>query len=187
MPIVGPAALGNASLGGIHFTGSTKVFSTIYLEVGSDIRKYVCYPRIVGETGGKDFIFAHASSDPDALATGLVRGAFEYQGQKCSAASRAYIPDSLWPQVKEKMLAQIATIKMGDVADFSNFMCAVIDRNAFATISGYIDYAKSSPDMEILCGGGCDDSKGYFIEPTVVQSTDPKSKLMVVSGLKGFG
>jgi 1-pyrroline-5-carboxylate dehydrogenase len=178
-PIVGPAALSHTDLGGIHFTGSTKVFSTIYLEVGSDIRKYIAYPRIVGETGGKDFIFAHVSSDIDALATALVRGAFEYQGQKCSAASRAYIPDSIWPQVKERMLADIAEIKMGDATDFSNFMCAVIDRNAFATISGYIDYAKSSPDLEILVGGGCDDSTGYFIEPTVVLSSDPKSKLMV--------
>jgi 1-pyrroline-5-carboxylate dehydrogenase len=178
-PIIGPAALGNIGLGGIHFTGSTKVFSTIYLEVGSDIRKYVAYPRIVGETGGKDFIFAHASTDIDALVTALVRGAYEYQGQKCSAASRAYIPDSIWPRVKEQMLAQVAELKMGDVTDFSNFMGAVIDRNAFATISGYIDYAKSSPDLEILAGGGCDDSTGYFIEPTIVFSNEPQSKLMV--------
>ncbi|MBN2476480.1 MAG: aldehyde dehydrogenase family protein, partial [Pirellulales bacterium] len=177
-PIIGPAALGNTSLGGIHFTGSTKVFSTIYLEVGSDIRKYVCYPRIVGETGGKDFIFAHASTDVDALVTALVRGAYEYQGQKCSAASRAYVPDSIWPEVKEKLLADVAELKMGDVCDFTNFMGAVIDQGAFATISGYIDYAKSSPDLEILAGGGCDDSQGYFIEPTVVLSKDPQSKLM---------
>lgn len=177
-PIIGPAALANVGLGGIHFTGSTRVFSTIWLEVGSDIRKYVAYPRIVGETGGKDFIFAHASTNVDALVTALVRGAFEYQGQKCSAASRAYVPDSIWPAVKERMLSQISQIKMGDVCDFGNFMGAVIDRNAFATITGYIDYAKSSPDMEILCGGGSDDSTGYFIEPTVVQSKDPKSKLM---------
>jgi 1-pyrroline-5-carboxylate dehydrogenase len=178
-PIIGPAALGNIGLGGIHFTGSTRVFSTIYLEVGSDIRKYVAYPRIVGETGGKDFIFAHVSTDVDALVTALVRGAFEYQGQKCSAASRAYIPDSIWPRVKEQMLATLSGVKMGDVADFSNFMGAVIDRNAFATISGYVDYAKSSPDLEILAGGGCDESTGYFIEPTIVLSRDPQSKLMV--------
>jgi 1-pyrroline-5-carboxylate dehydrogenase len=177
-PIIGPAALANIGLGGIHFTGSTRVFSTIWLEVGSDIRKYIAYPRIVGETGGKDFIFAHASTDRDALVTALVRGAFEYQGQKCSAASRAYVPDSIWPEVKERMLAEIAEIKMGDVCDFRNFMGAVIDRNAFATISGYIDFAKSSPDLEIVCGGGCDDSTGYFIEPTVVSSANPKSKLM---------
>ncbi|HUT88912.1 MAG TPA: L-glutamate gamma-semialdehyde dehydrogenase [Thermoguttaceae bacterium] len=177
-PIIGPAALANVGLGGIHFTGSTRVFSTIWLEVGSDIRKYVAYPRIVGETGGKDFIFAHASTDVDALVTAMVRGAFEYQGQKCSAASRAYVPDSIWPAVKERMLSEIAEIKMGDVCDFRNFMGAVIDRNAFATITGYIDFARSSPDMEILCGGGSDDSTGYFIEPTVVLSKNPKSKLM---------
>jgi len=177
-PIIGPAALANVGLGGIHFTGSTRVFSTIWLEVGSDIRKYVAYPRIVGETGGKDFIFAHASADVDALVTALVRGAFEYQGQKCSAASRAYVPDSIWPAVKERLLAEIGQIKMGDVCDFGNFMGAVIDRNAFATITGFIDFAKSSPELEILCGGGSDDSTGYFIEPTVVLSKDPKSRLM---------
>jgi len=178
-PIIGPAALAHTDLGGIHFTGSTKVFSTIYLEVGSDIRKYIAYPRIVGETGGKDFIFAHTSADVDALATALVRGAFEYQGQKCSAASRAYIPDSLWPQVKDRLLADVGALKMGDVTDFTTFMGGVIDRNAFATISGYIDYARSSPDLEILVGGGCDDSTGYFIEPTIVLAKDPKSRLMV--------
>ena len=176
---IGPPALDHTGLGGIHFTGSTFVFSTIWLAVGSDIRKYVCYPRIVGETGGKDFIVAHASCDVDALVTAMVRGAYEYQGQKCSAASRAYIPDSIWPQVKKKMLDDIATIKMGDVTDFRNFIGAVIDKNAFNTITGYIEYAKSSPDMEILIGGKYDESKGYFIEPTVVLSTDPKSKLMV--------
>jgi len=178
-PIIGPAALANVGLGGIHFTGSTRVFSTIWLEVGSDIRKYVSYPRIVGETGGKDFIFAHVSADLDALVAGLVRGSYEYQGQKCSAASRAYIPDSIWPAVKERLLAETAEVKMGDVCDFRNFMGAVIDKDAFATISGYIDFAESSPDLEILAGGGCDDSTGYFIEPTIVLSKDPQSKLMV--------
>jgi len=177
-PIVGPPALDHIGLGGIHFTGSTKVFSTIWLAVGSDIRKYISYPRIVGETGGKDFIFAHASADVEALVTALLRGAFEYQGQKCSAASRAYVPDSIWPTVKERLLAEIAQIKMGDVTDFQNYMGAVIEKNAFANISGYIDYANSSPDMEVLTGGGCDDSTGYFIEPTVVLSQDPKSRLM---------
>ncbi|MHC4400479.1 MAG: L-glutamate gamma-semialdehyde dehydrogenase [Planctomycetota bacterium] len=178
-PIIGPAALAHIDLGGIHFTGSTRVFSTIWLEVGSDIRKYIAYPRIVGETGGKDFIFAHASADLDALVTALVRGAFEYQGQKCSAASRAYIPDSIWPTVKERLSAEIAQIKMGDVCDFRTFMGAVIDRNAFTTIGGYIDFANSSPDLEILTGGKCDDSTGYFIEPTVILSKVPQSKLMV--------
>jgi 1-pyrroline-5-carboxylate dehydrogenase len=177
-PVVAPPALDDVRLGGIHFTGSTYVFSTIWLAVGSDIRKYVSYPRIVGETGGKDFIVAHASADVEVLATALVRGAFEYQGQKCSAASRTYIPDSIWPAVKEKMLSTIGELKMGDVTDFGNFMGAVIDAKAFETISGYIEYAKNSPDMEIIVGGGCDNSTGYFIEPTVVVSKDPKSKLM---------
>ncbi|MHC4508969.1 MAG: L-glutamate gamma-semialdehyde dehydrogenase [Planctomycetota bacterium] len=178
-PVVAPPALDDIRLGGIHFTGSTYVFSTIWLAVGKDIRKYVSYPRIVGETGGKDFIFAHASADTEALVTALVRGAYEYQGQKCSAASRAYIPDSTWPQVKDQLLGTIAELKMGDITDFGTFMGAVIDRNSFDTISEYIEYAKNSPDMEIIMGGGCDDSTGYFIEPTVVVSKEPKSKLMV--------
>ena len=178
-PVVGPPALNDVRLGGIHFTGSTYVFSTIWLEVGSDIRKYVSYPRIVGETGGKNFIVAHASCDVAALATALLRGSFEYQGQKCSASSRAYIPDSIWPRVKEKMLDEMRDIKMGDVSDFGNFMGAVIDEKAFETISGYIEFAQNSSDMEIIAGGGCDKSKGYFIEPTIVVSKDPKSKLMV--------
>ena len=178
-PVVAPPALDDVRLGGIHFTGSTYVFSTIWLAIGKDIRKYVSYPRIVGETGGKDFIFAHVSADTEALVTALVRGAFEYQGQKCSAASRAYIPDSTWPQVKERLLATVSEMKMGDICDFRNFMGAVIDKNAFKTICEYIEYAKSSPDMEIITGGGYDDSVGYFIEPTVVVSREPKSKLMV--------
>ena len=178
-PVVAPPVLDDVRLGGIHFTGSTYVFSTIWLAIGKDIRKYVSYPRIVGETGGKDFIVAHASADTEALVTALVRGAFEYQGQKCSAASRAYIPDSTWPQVKELLLSEIGDIKMGDITDFRTYMGAVIDKKAFDTISEYIEYAKSSPDMEIIIGGGYDDSVGYFIEPTVVVSKDPKSKLMV--------
>jgi len=177
-PVVGPPALDDVRLGGIHFTGSTYVFSTIWLAIGKDIRKYVSYPRIVGETGGKDFIVAHASADIQALVTALVRGAFEYQGQKCSAASRAYIPDSIWGEVKEQLLSDIGTIKMGDVTDFGTYMGAIIDQKSFDTIKEYIEYAKSSSDMEIITGGGCDDSKGYFVEPTVVVSKDPKSKLM---------
>jgi len=178
-PIVGPPALDDVRLGGIHFTGSTYVFSTIWLAVGSDIRKYVSYPRIVGETGGKNFIFSHASADIEALVAASVRGAYEYQGQKCSAVSRLYVPDSIWPKVKERMLDEIRDVKMGNVTDFSNFMGAVIDQKAFETITGYIEYARSSPDMEIITGGGSGNSKGYFIEPTVVVSKDPKSKLMV--------
>ncbi|MBW8041158.1 MAG: L-glutamate gamma-semialdehyde dehydrogenase [Planctomycetes bacterium] len=177
-PVVAPPVLNDARLGGIHFTGSTEVFSTIWSAVGSDVRRYVTYPRIVGETGGKDFIFAHASAGIEALATALVRGAFEYQGQKCSAASRAYIPDSIWPQVKEHMLSDIRDVRMGDITDFKNFLGAVIDEKAFDKISGYIELAKNSPDMEIIIGGGCDKSTGYFIEPTVVVSKDPRSRLM---------
>ena len=177
-PVIGPPVLNHTDLGGVHFTGSTYVFSTIWLTIGTDIRKYWEYPRIVGETGGKDFILAHDSADVDVLATGLVRGAFEYQGQKCSAASRAYIPDTLWPKVKQRMLDEIATIKVGDVCDFRNFMNAVIDGDAFKSISEYIDFAKHDPNLEILCGGTYDDSEGYFIQPTVVQTRDPRSKLM---------
>ena len=178
-PVVAPPALDDVRLGGVHFTGSTYVFSTIWLALGADIRKYVSYPRIVGETGGKDFIFVHASADLEVTVTATVRGAFEYQGQKCSAASRMYVPDTFWPDFKKLLLEQIAEIKMGDICDFTNFMGAIIDKKSYQTITDYIEFAKSSPDMEILCGGGSDDSTGYFIEPTVVVSKDPKSKLMV--------
>lgn len=177
-PVVAPPVLNHLDLGGVHFTGSTYVFSTIWLTIGSDIRKYFSYPRIVGETGGKDFIFAHASADIDILVTGIVRGAFEYQGQKCSAPSRVYVPDSIWPAVKERMLGEIETIKVGDVCDFSNFMNAVIDRAAYDKITGYVEFAKEDPDHEILCGGTYDDSEGLFIQPTVVESRDPRSRLM---------
>jgi 1-pyrroline-5-carboxylate dehydrogenase len=176
--VVAPPILNHLDLGGVHFTGSTYVFSTIWLAIGSDIRKYYSYPRIVGETGGKDFLFAHNSADIDAFVTGIIRGAFEYQGQKCSAASRVYVPDSIWPQVKERLLDEIKTIKVGDVCDFKNFMNAVIDKNAFKTITSYIDFAKEDPNSEILCGGTYNDTKGYFIQPTVIESKDPKSKLM---------
>jgi 1-pyrroline-5-carboxylate dehydrogenase len=177
-PVIGPPVLNHTDLGGVHFTGSTYIFSTIWLTIGSDIRKYQDYPRIVGETGGKDFIFAHESADLDALAAGIVRGAFEYQGQKCSAASRAYIPDSLWPKLKQRIVDEIATIKVGDVRDFRNFMNAVIDEAAFESITGYIELARSDPHMEILCGGTYRSDEGYFIDPTVVESRDPRSKLM---------
>ena len=132
----------------------------------------------MGETGGKDFVFAHASADVDALAVGLIRGAFEYQGQKCSAASRAYIPDSLWPQLRQRLLDEIGTIRMGDICDFRNFMGAVIDQSAFKSITQYVEFARGDPDLDVLCGGGYDDREGYFIEPTVVESRDPRSKLM---------
>ena len=150
----------------------------MWKSVGDNIASYRTYPRIVGETGGKDFIFAHSSADAEALATAMVRGAFEYQGQKCSAASRAYIPSSIWPKVKELALGQTAEIKMGAPTDFRNFFNAVIDAGAFSDITSYIQYAKDSADAEILCGGEWDDSEGYFIQPTMVQTTDPRFKLM---------
>jgi 1-pyrroline-5-carboxylate dehydrogenase len=178
-PLAGATLLPMRDLGGVHFTGSTPTFQAIWKTVGDNISRYAAYPRLVGETGGKDFVFAHASADVDALATALVRGAFEYQGQKCSAASRAYIPKSIWKKVEEKMLAGIRAITMGDVRDFSNFMNAVIDERAFKKISGYIDHAKNSSDAKILAGGKADSSKGYFIEPTVILASQPNYKSMV--------
>ncbi len=171
---VGNPVIEHPDLGGVHFTGSTEVFQNMWGTIGANIRQYACYPRIVGETGGKDFVFAHASADPVALVTALVRGAFEYQGQKCSAASRAYVPASLWPQVREQLLAEVASIRMGDPADFTNFMGAVIDQGAFRSIKGYIDMArKARGQARIIAGGGCDDGKGWFIEPTVIEAKDP--------------
>jgi 1-pyrroline-5-carboxylate dehydrogenase len=170
------AVLDDPDFAGVHFTGSTGVFNSIWQRVGANLGKYRSYPRLVGETGGKDFVVAHASADPQALAVALVRGAFEYQGQKCSAASRAYIPKSLWPVVKGKLIDMIASIKMGDVRDFRNFMGAVIDEKAFVKIAGYIDDAKKK--ATIVAGGGYDQRKGYFIEPTVVQVKRPDYQLM---------
>jgi 1-pyrroline-5-carboxylate dehydrogenase len=175
---VGEPALASPGLAGIHFTGSTATFQGMWETVGRNIKRYRSYPRLVGETGGKDFVFAHASADVPALATALTRGAFEYQGQKCSAASRAFIPSSLWHEVRDRLLEQVAAIRVGDPADFTNFMGAVIDANAFSTIKGYIDFARQSQDAEILTGGGCDDGKGYFVEPTVVLAKRPDLKLM---------
>ncbi|MCS7183395.1 MAG: L-glutamate gamma-semialdehyde dehydrogenase [Thermoanaerobaculum sp.] len=175
---VGNPVLASEHLAGLHFTGSTSTFQAMWRTIAENLPRYRSYPRVVGETGGKDFVFAHASADVPALVTALVRGAFEYQGQKCSAASRAYIPQSLWPQVKEQLLAQVAEIKVGDVEDFRNFMGAVIDRAAFDSIVSYIEYAKQSPDAEILVGGTYDASEGYFIQPTVVLAKDHSLKLM---------
>ncbi len=175
---VGDPALASPALAGIHFTGSTGTFQGMWETVGRNIRRYRSYPRIVGETGGKDFVFAHASADVPALATALTRGAFEYQGQKCSAASRAFVPASLWPEVRERLLGQVAEIRVGDPTDFTNFMGAVIDANAFSTIKGYVDFARQSQDAEILAGGGCDVGKGFFVEPTVVLAKRPDLKLM---------
>ena len=179
---VGNPVVTSGELAGIHFTGSTAVFQAMWKQIGDNIQGYRCYPRIVGETGGKDFVFAHASADPETLVTALVRGAFEYQGQKCSAASRAYVPESLWPQVKRLLSEAIATIRMGDVTDFRTFMGAVIDRDAYETIKGFIDRAKGRAargKAKIIAGGGCDDAVGFFIEPTVIQAMDPLYESMV--------
>lgn len=168
----------NKDLAGIHFTGSSKVFENIYKVVGENIHMYRSFPRLVGETGGKDFIFAHNSCDIDALSVAFTRGSFEYQGQKCSAASRGYVPKSIWEELKGKLIDNLKEIKIGDVEDFTNFMSAVIDQKAFDKIKGYIDYAKSSEEAEIIFGGGCDDSQGYFIEPTVILTSNPRFKTM---------
>jgi 1-pyrroline-5-carboxylate dehydrogenase len=170
--------LSDRRLAGIHFTGSTPVFQSLWKTVGDNLPGYAGYPRIVGETGGKDFILAHASADVEALAVGMVRGAFEYQGQKCSAASRAYIPDSLWPEVRERVVAMIRDIRMGDVADFSNFMGAVIDRRAFTRIREHLERARQEAGVEVVAGGGADDSVGFFIEPTLLRVDDPGYRLM---------
>ncbi len=175
---VGAPAVASPQLAGVHFTGSTRVFQGMWRTVGDNIANYATYPRIVGETGGKDFVFAHPSSEVDALATALVRGAFEYQGQKCSAVSRAYIPRSIWSRVKDATLGQVSEITIGPPTDFRNFFNAVIDAGAFRDISSYIEHAKDASEAEILCGGGSDDSTGYFIEPTVVETTDPRFRLM---------
>jgi 1-pyrroline-5-carboxylate dehydrogenase len=173
-PVTGDIVFKHPDFAGIHFTGSTAVFQNIWKTIGENIHNYKSYPRIVGETGGKDFVVAHKSADPKAVAVGLVRGAFEYQGQKCSAASRAYIPSNLWEDVKTFVLEDLASIKVGPTEDFSNFVNAVIDERAFDKISGYISRAKEANDAEIIAGGGFDKSKGYFIEPTVILTTDPK-------------
>ncbi|MEJ2637486.1 MAG: L-glutamate gamma-semialdehyde dehydrogenase [Calditrichia bacterium] len=175
---VGNPVMNSPELAGIHFTGSTATFQSMWKTVGDNIKNYKWYPRIVGETGGKDFVFAHNSADIEALGVALIRGAFEYQGQKCSAASRAYIPKSIWGSLRDFMLRELKTIRMGDPEDFSNFMNAVIDSGAFATITEYIDYIKKSDEAEIIFGGGYDDSKGYFIEPTVAVTSNPKFRTM---------
>lgn len=176
--MVGKVCLDHRDLGGIHFTGSTGVFHQMWKTVGTNIAKYKSYPRIVGETGGKDFVFAHSSANVNKVVTAIIRGAFEFQGQKCSAASRAYIPKSLWPQVHKGLETEMAKIKMGSVTDFSNFFNAVIDKNAFATITEFIDFTKNADDAKIIIGGGYDDSKGYFIEPTVILADKPDYRTM---------
>ena len=174
---IGNAALGSPDLAGIHFTGSTEVFNGMWETVGRNIGSYRGYPRLVGETGGKDFILAHPSAEAEAVATAVVRGSFEYQGQKCSAASRLYVPSNLWPEVKERLVEDVATIRMGDPADFENFMGAVIDAGAFKTHSDAIAEARSA-GAEIVTGGSTDDSEGYFVEPTVITTEDGGFRLL---------
>jgi 1-pyrroline-5-carboxylate dehydrogenase len=176
--VISPPILSHPYFNGIHFTGSTSTFNGLWKEAVCNIDKYKTYPRIVGETGGKDFIVVHPSADPIAVSVGIIRGAFEYQGQKCSAASRAYIPKSLWPVIQKHMVDEIKTIKMGDVTDFTNFMGAVIDEASFDKISEAIEFTKKSKRAKVIVGGGHDKSKGFFIEPTVIVTTDPKFRTM---------
>ena len=170
--------LAHPELAGIHFTGSTAVFRSLWKTVSENLPRYRGYPRLVGETGGKDYILAHPSADVDELVVGMVRGAYEYQGQKCSAASRAYVPDTLWPEVRDRMVAAIEQIRMGDVADFRNFMGAVIDDRAFERIRGHLERAVRDPGVTLLAGGGTDDSVGYFVQPTLLRVEDPGYRLM---------
>jgi len=175
---VGPEVMASPSLAGIHFTGSTKTFQSMWKTVGDHIAQYRTYPRIVGETGGKDFIIAHRSADIRTLGVALIRGAFEYQGQKCSAVSRAYIPKSLWDELRMLLAEELEKVTVGGVEDFSNFMNAVIDRDAFKRIAEYIDFVKSSSEAQIVFGGGCDDRRGFFIEPTLVLTANPRFRTM---------
>jgi 1-pyrroline-5-carboxylate dehydrogenase len=175
---VGDPALASPDLGGLHFTGSTAVFQGMWRKISENLGRYRGYPRIVGETGGKNFVFVHPSGDVDAAATALVRGAFEYQGQKCSAASRAYVPEGLWPQLRDRLLAMVAEIKVGEVEDFRTFMGALIDREAFERVRKHVAFARSSSQAKILAGGRCDDARGFFVEPTVVETVNPRSELM---------
>jgi 1-pyrroline-5-carboxylate dehydrogenase len=177
-PVAGEVIFNHPDFGGIHFTGSTEVFQNIWKTIGNNIHKYKSYPRIVGETGGKDFAMIHPSAVPQQVTTAIVRGAFEYQGQKCSALSRAYIPSNLWPVVKEQLINDLSTVKMGDVEDFTNFVNAVIDEASFKKLAGVIEQAKKDADASILFGGKCDSSKGYFVEPTVIVTTNPHYNTM---------
>ena len=175
---IGDAALGSSRLAGVHFTGSTPVFQGMWKTIGQNIDRYFNYPRIVGETGGKDFIVAHPSADVDAVATAILRGSFEYQGQKCSAASRIYAPSNLWPKLRERLVEEVGSLRMGDVSDFTNFMGAVIDAKALEGQSAAIQEARDAAETEVVVGGGVDDSEGYFVEPTVIETRDPGFRLM---------
>tara|TARA_B100001142_G_scaffold218775_1_gene216912 strand:+ start:1 stop:1110 length:1110 start_codon:yes stop_codon:yes gene_type:complete len=175
---IGKQVLLNKNLAGVHFTGSTRVFQSMWSTIGQNIDSYKSYPRIVGETGGKDFILAHESSNRKALYTSMIRGAFEYQGQKCSAASRCYLPESVWNDIKDSYIEEVLTIKVGDVNDFTNFMNAVIDESSFDKIASYIDFAQNASDAEIITGGNYNKEIGYFIEPTTILTTNPHFKTM---------
>ncbi|MDC1063736.1 L-glutamate gamma-semialdehyde dehydrogenase [Flavobacteriales bacterium] len=175
---IGEVVFKHRAFAGLHFTGSTNVFRNLWQTIGKNISNYRCYPRIVGETGGKDFIVAHKSANPKQVATGISRGAFEYQGQKCSAASRAYIPSNLWKEIKEQIVKDVNSFKMGSPENPSNFINAVISEKAFDSIANYIDFAKNEKDAEVLVGGNYDKSKGYFIEPTIIITTNPNFKTM---------
>lgn len=171
--LIGNIVLEHPMLAGIHFTGSTGTFNHLWRKVGENLNKYHSYPKMVGETGGKDFIFVHSSADYESVGTAIIRGAFEYQGQKCSAASRGYIPESMWPDLKSMLQRELSQVKPGNVTDFSNFMNAVIDQASFDNIVRYIEHAREAGNAEIIVGGGYDSSVGYFVEPTVIQTTDP--------------
>ena len=177
-PVAGDVIFKHKDFSGLHFTGSTNVFRALWKQIGENLSYYRTYPRIVGETGGKDFVVAHASAIPAVVATALARGAFEFQGQKCSAASRAYLPKSLWPEIKKLYVEQVNSIKIGSPYDTSNFVNAVIDETAFDKISSFIDYCKAQTDAELITGGGYDKSTGYFIEPTTFVTTNPKFRTM---------
>lgn len=177
-PTIGKVCFNHPEFAGVHFTGSTAVFNTMWEQIGKNMSMYKSYPRIVGETGGKDFVLAHASADPDVVATALLRGAFEYQGQKCSAASRAYIPSNIADAVKKKLIEGVKSFKMGTVEDFRNFINAVIDEKSFDNIKAYIDAAKKDPKCQILVGGKCDKKQGYFVQPTIIETKNPRSVTM---------
>ncbi|HJW65494.1 MAG TPA: L-glutamate gamma-semialdehyde dehydrogenase, partial [Candidatus Bathyarchaeia archaeon] len=176
---MGSVPLHHPQLAGLHFTGSTQTFHLMWRMIGENIGNYRGYPRVVGETGGKNFVFVHRSADVDEVATAVVRGAFEFQGQKCSAASRLYVPESVWQTLKNRLVKEVEGIKMGVVEDFTNFVNALIDMAAFEKVKGYIEFAKASTEAEIIVGGGCDDSKGYFVEPTIIVTKNPRFRTML--------
>ena len=178
-PVAGDVVFKHPDFAGLHFTGSTGVFRHLWQEIGANIGNFKSYPRIVGETGGKDFVLAHSSSNVDEVVTGLIRGAFEFQGQKCSAASRAYMPSSLWPEIKSKLIEHLNGIKMGSPEDFGNFVTAVIDERSFDKIQGYLSFLNESNEVEVIAGGAADKSKGYFVEPTIAVTSNPLSRTMV--------